>query len=292
MKKLSMKLLSVVGALAVVFAITSCNQDMMEKTYTPDNYNVTFETSSTSYSLEGQALVVKINRGVANEAISVPLTLSDPNGVYSLNKSTADFAEGEYTTEVEVTYNVGSLQPVVNYAFTISFNEAYMAASGANKMTASCQMPLAYKDWGTLSAYSGTLFQFFAAEDKLYNIQLAEYTNNYFKVENFLGSDKALEFNITDGKVIVTGPKLTVCKYFPSYPMAEFPSAGVFSGQQLTAWFDTDPEYIPTAALSDKGTLQLGSMFQFDSFWTTPSTYLSSGGKYWFSSVFAVTAVN
>ena len=83
-----MKLLSVVGALALVFGITSCSQEMMEKTYTPDNYNVTFEASSTTYSLEGQDLVVKVNRGVAKEAISVPVTLTDPNGIYSLNKNT------------------------------------------------------------------------------------------------------------------------------------------------------------------------------------------------------------
>ena len=289
-----MKLLSVVGALAFVLTITSCNQDLMEMTYTPDiyNFNVTFESSSATYSLEGQPLVVKIHRGIADDAVSVPLTLKDPNGVYSMKQTNAEFAAGEYTTEVEITYKVSSLQPVVNYAFTLSFHEAYMAASGSNRITAFCQMPLVYKDWGTLSAYSGTLFQFFAAEDKLYNLQLADFTNNYFKAENFLGSGKDLEFNITNGEVIVTAPKLQTCSYFPTYPMASFPSAGKFNGQQLTGWFDTDPAYIPTAGLSQDGTLQLGSMFQFDTFWTTPSSYLSAGGKYWFPSVFAVVAVN
>lgn len=286
-----MKLLSVVGALALVFGITSCSQEMMEKTYTPDNYNVTFEGASATYSLEGQDLVVKVNRGVAKEAISVPVTLTDPNGVYSLNKNTADFAEGEYTTELKLSYNPESLKPVVNYTFTLAFDAAYMAASGTNKITAACQMPLVYQDWGTVVAYQGTLFQFFAAEDKVYNIQIADYTNNYYKIQNFLGSDVDLEFNLTNGAFIVTAPKLIANKYFPTYPMASFPSAGVFNGQQLTAWFDTDPSYIPTAGLTAEGTLQKGSMFQFDSFWTTPSTYLSAGGKYWFPSIFAVTEV-
>lgn len=286
-----MKLLSVVGALAFVFAITSCSQEMMEKTYTPDNYNVTFEGASATYSLEGQDLVVKVNRGVAKEAISVPVTLTDPNGVYSLSKNTADFAEGEYSTELKLSYNPEALKPVVNYTFTLAFDEAYVAASGSNKITATCMMPLVYQDWGTLVAYQGTLFQFFAPEDKVYTLQIADYTNNYFKVKNMLGSDVDMEFNVTNGQIIVTAPKLIANSYFPTYPMASFPSAGVFNGQQLTAWFDTDPSYIPTAGLSAEGTLQVGSMFQFDSFWTTPSSYLSSGGNYWFPSIFAVTEV-
>ncbi|MBR5183175.1 MAG: hypothetical protein IKW15_01725, partial [Bacteroidales bacterium] len=150
MKKLSMKLLSVVGALAVMFTTTSCNQDMMEAKYNPDNNNITFESATTKYSLEGQALVVKINRGIAKEAVSIPLTLTDPNGIYTMNKKTADFAEGEYSTEVQLTYDVTELKPVVNYAFTLSFNEAEKAASGTNKITATCQMPLVYQDWGTM----------------------------------------------------------------------------------------------------------------------------------------------
>lgn len=286
-----MKLLSVVGALALVFGITSCSQEMMEKTYTPDNYNVTFEGASATFSLEGQDLVVKVNRGVAKEAISVPVTLTDPNGVYTLSKNTADFAEGEYTTELKLSYNPENLKPVVNYTFTLAFDAAYVAASGSNKITATCMMPLVYQDWGTLEAYQGTLFQFFAPEDKVYTLQIADYTNNYFKVKNMLGSDVDMEFNVTNGQIIVTAPKLIANSYFPTYPMASFPSAGVFNGQQLTAWFDTDPAYIPTAGLSAEGTLQKGSMFQFDSFWTTPSSYLSSGGKYWFPSIFAVTEV-
>lgn len=287
-----MKLLSVVGALAVVFALTSCNQDLMEATYTPDNNNVTFEVSSTSVSLEGQPIVVKINRGVAKEAISIPLTLTDAHGVYTLNKKSADFAAGEYSTEVTLTYNVEDLKPVVNYAFTLSFNEADMALSGTNKITGNCQMPLVYKDWGTIIAYKGTLFQFFAAADKEYKIQLAENTKNYFKIVNFMGGGVDFEFNITNDQVEVTAPKLTANKYFPSSPMAGIPTIATYNGGQLTCWIDTDPEYIVMGGLSSEGTLQVGSIIQFDTFWTTPSTYMATSSGYWFASQFAVTAVN
>jgi hypothetical protein len=107
--KFTKALLSFVAAFALVFTISSCNQDLMETTYTPDNNNVTFEMSSASYSLEGQPIVIKINRGVANDAISIPLTLTDAHGVYTMNKKSADFAAGEYTTEVQLSYNVEDL---------------------------------------------------------------------------------------------------------------------------------------------------------------------------------------
>lgn len=282
-----MKLLSVLGALAVVFTITSCNQDMMEATYTPDNHNVTFEVSSTSYSLEGQDLVVKINRGIAKEAISVPLTLSDPNGVYSISKASADFAEGEYTTEVKLSYNVENLKPVVNYSFTLSFNDAYKAASGTSKLTASCQMPLVYKDWGTMSPYSVYITSLLSEEQKNWKIQLADYTNNYFKIVGMYGGENDLEFNIQNGQAYITSPAPSYYSSLGAYPLAKMvtgaihPSYGV-----MTAWLDMDPAYSAFGYLQD-GTLAEGSIMQMDVFYTVSAGYFG-----WKTDQFIVSAVN
>ena len=282
-----MKLLSVVGALAVVFTITSCNQDMMEATYSPDNNNVTFEASTTSYSLEGQALVVKINRGIAKEAISIPLTLTDANGIYTMDKKSADFAEGQYTTEVKLTYNVEELKPVVNYAFTLTFNEADKAASGTNKITASCQMPLVYKDWGTMSPYSVYITSLLSAEQKNWKIQLADYTNNYFKIVGMYGGENDLEFNIQNGQAYITSPAPSYYSSLGAYPLAKMvtgaihPSYGV-----MTAWLDMDPAYSAFGYLQD-GTLAEGSIMQMDVFYTVSAGYFG-----WKTDQYIVSAVN
>ncbi len=283
-----MKLLSVVGALAVVFALTSCNQDLMEATYTPDNNNVTFEESTATYSLEGQPIVVKINRGIANEAISIPLTLTDAHGVYTMNKTSADFAAGEYTTEVQLTYNVEDLKPVVNYAFTLSFNEADKALTGANKVTASCQMPLVYKDWGVMTGtalYAGSLM---TAEQKSWKIQLADYTNNYFKIVGMYGSETDLEFNIQEGAGVITAPAASYYSSLGAYPLAKFVTAAIHpSYGAMSAWIDMDPAYVLFGNLSEEGTLQLGSIMQCDVFYTVSAGYFG-----WKTDQYQVTAVN
>ena len=252
-----MKLVSAVSALVVLFSLSSCSQDMMEVTYTPDNYNVTFESSSATYALEGQALVVTINRGVAKEAISVPLTLTDPNGVYSMDKRTADFAEGEYTTQVKLSYNVSDLKPVVNYAFTLSFDDAYKAVSGTNKITGSCQMPLVYRDWGKVSAYKGSFFSYVPAEKRTWDIQLADYTNNYFKIKGFFGGETDLEFNIQNGQGVVT------------------------------VYLDRDPANFLFGGLNEEGTLQLNSLMQFDVYCTVSAGYFG-----WYTHQIYLSAVN
>ena len=282
-----MKLLSVVGALAVMFTTTSCNQDMMEAKYNPDNNNITFESATTKYSLEGQALVVKINRGIAKEAVSIPLTLTDPNGIYTMNKKTADFAEGEYSTEVQLTYDVTELKPVVNYAFTLSFNEAEKAASGTNKITATCQMPLVYQDWGTMSPYSVYITSLLSAEQRNWKIQLADNTNNYFKIVGMYGGQNDLEFNIQNGKAYITAPDPSYYSSLGAYPLAKMvtgaihPSYGV-----MTAWIDMDPEYSAFGYLQN-GTLAKGSIMQMDVFYTVSAGYFG-----WKTDQYIVSAVN
>ncbi len=282
-----MKLLSVVGALAVMFTTTSCNQDMMEAKYNPDNNNVTFESATTSYSLEGQALVVKINRGIAKEAISIPLTLTDANGVYTMNKKTADFAEGEYTTEVQLTYNVEEMKPVVNYAFTLSFNEADMAASGTNKITANCMMPLVYKDWGTMSPYNVYVMSLFSQEQMEWKIQLAENTNNYFKVVGMYAGPTDFEFNIQNGQAFITAPGPSYYSALGAYPLAKFDTGAIHpSYGVMTAWIDMDPVYTAFGALQN-GTLGLGSIMQCDVFYTVSAGYFG-----WKTDQYIVSAVN
>ena len=285
-----MKLLSVVGALAVVFALTSCNQDMMETTYTPDNNNVTFEMSTASFNLEGQPIVIKINRGVANDAISIPLTLTDPTGTFTINKNSADFAAGEFSTEVQLSYNLEDLKPIVNYPFTLSFNEADMAISGSSRLSANCQMPLVYKDWGKVSAYAGSFFGYVPAEKRTWTIQLADFTNNYFKIKGFFGGEEDIEFNIQNGKGVITAPGIS---YYNATDVKDYPMAKVVTGAVhpsygvVTAYLDIDPAYVLFGGLNEDGTLQLGSIMQFDTWITVSAGYFG-----WYTHQIQVTAVN
>lgn len=283
------KILSFVAAFVLVFSMSSCNQDLMEATYTPDNNNVTFEMSSASFDLEGQPIVIKINRGVAKEAVSIPLSLTDPTGTFTINKNSADFAAGEYTTEVSLSYNVDDLKPIVNYPFTLSFNEADMAISGTCKLSANCQMPLVYQDWGEVSAYAGSFFSYVPAEKRTWTIQLADYTNNYFKIKGFFGGSDDLEFNIQNGSGVITYPGVS---YYNAADVLNYPMAKIVTGAVhptygvVTAYLDLDPQYVLFGGLSEEGTLQLGSIMQVDTWITVSAGYFG-----WYSHQIQVTSV-
>lgn len=282
------KVLSFVAAFVLVFSMSSCNQDLMEAKYSPVNNDVTFEMSSTTFSLEGQALVVKINRGVAKEAISIPLSLTDANGVYTLSKNSADFAAGEYTTEVSLTYNIEDLKPIVNYAFTLSFNEQDMALAGTNKITANCQMPLVYRDWGVLSSSTLYIGSLLSAEQRSYKVQLADYTNNYFKIIGFYGGETDLEFNIQDGCGVITVPGVSYYSALGSAPLAKIVTGAVHPTYGvMTAWLDMNPAYFVCSNLDENGTLQLDSTIDCDAFYTVSAGYFG-----WKTDSFVVSAVN
>lgn len=261
-------LLSFVAAFALVFTISSCNQDLMETTYNPQNNDVTFTLPSSTYSLEGQPLTVSIQRGVAKEDLSVNLTLNDPNGVYTLSTKTVTFAAGEYEKTFTLSYDVNNLKPVVNYAFTVSFNAADKALAGYNEFKGSAQMPLEYEEVGTVNLRDNKGYVT-SYPHKLY---VAKYTDNYYMIENVVGSGLNFEFNIVDGNINITAPKFSGISGLIATGL-KFPSPTVDLGiGPVTFWLDCDPNYIATA-LDANGLFTKGSIIQFDAIYQMGGSY-------------------
>ncbi|MBQ5802659.1 MAG: hypothetical protein IIW25_00330 [Bacteroidales bacterium] len=267
--KFTKALMSFVAAFALVFTISSCNQDLMETTYTPQNNDVTFAAPSATYSLEGQKLDVTLQRGVAKEDLSVNLTLNDPLGVYTLSTNTVTFAAGEYEKTVSLTYDLNNLKPVIDYAFTISFNAADKAIAGYNEFKGSAQMPLEYEEVGTVNMKDNKGYVT-GYPHKLY---LAKYTDNYYMIEDVAGSGLNFEFNIVDGNINITAPKFSGISGLIATGL-KFPSPTVDLGLgPVTFWLDCDPNYIATA-LDENGLFTTGSIIQFDAIY-------QMGGKYY-----------
>ncbi|MBQ8646216.1 MAG: hypothetical protein IJ476_07605 [Bacteroidales bacterium] len=266
--KFTKALVSFVAAFALVFTISSCNQDLMETIYTPQNNDVTFTLPSASFSLEGQALNVTLQRGVAKEDLSVNLTLNDPLGVYTLSTNTVTFAAGEYEKTVSLTYDVTNLKPVTNYAFTISFNAADKALAGFNEFKGSAQMPLEYEEVGTVNMRDNKGYVT-SYPHKLY---LAKYTDNYYMIEDVAGSGLNFEFNIVDGNINITAPKFSGISGLIATGL-RFPSPTVDLGLgPVTFWLDCDPNYIATA-LDENGLFTTGSIIQFDAIYQMGGSY-------------------
>lgn len=261
------KLLSVVTAFVLVFAMSSCNQDLMNTTFTPDNNDVTFSTPSAKYTLNGEPLVVTLQRGVAKEAISVKLTLNDPAGVYTLSSSSVSFAADEYVKEVTLSYETSKLKPVTDYAFTLSFDAKDKAAGGYNSFSASALMPLNYQEKGVAQMVGNYLGNGFA--HKLY---IAEHTQNYYMIENVAGSGLNFEFNTVGGEVNITAPAFSAISGLIAKGL-KFASPTIDVGVgPVTFWLDCDPAYILTA-LDSNGYFSPGAIIQFDAIYQMGGSY-------------------
>lgn len=265
-----------------LFALVSCSE--MDFTYIPENEDITFTKSSSSFSLDGEELVITLQRGALDKALDLDITLNDESGVFSLKNKSVSFATNQNTAEVVVTYNINNIQPVVEYSFELSFDEAKAGPAGIAAFTGKGMMPLEYEDYGEVT-YSGYIQGLLATTT--YKLQLAKMTSTYFKICDFLCSGVDLEFNVKDGLGYITSPEAVITKWYSSYPLipietgASHPTYGI-----VTANLDPDPQYFPTAG-TENNKLVLNSEFTIDAFYTVSAGYFG-----WQTDYFIVTAVD
>lgn len=238
--------------------------------YVPDNKNVSFPSSIGNFQLDGNDLVIPIIRGVANEAASVEIKLEDKMGIYTIKTPTVQFASGEYTSEVRLSYDLSTLLPAIDYSFSLSFDEADMSVVGSNSFQASAMMPLEYEDCGTVSI--GYCYVSSMLPDKTFNLKKAKYTTNYYMIEGLYGSDTDLEITVEGDHFILRTPAKSNKWY--SIPLVEVASAANHpSYGQMTGWMDPDTEYCTITGAAEDNSLQVGSTIGFDIYWTVSAGY-------------------
>lgn len=142
------------GILLSVLIVTSCASKWPE--YKVTNEDVSWNTDAFGFGMDEAEtpIVVKIQRGVANEALEVPITLTDEHGVYSVSPSKVSFAAGEYEKTVTLTYDYSALVPGVEYIFQLSFNENLAGHGSFSTIEGNGKMLLQYEDYKS-GYYSG-----------------------------------------------------------------------------------------------------------------------------------------
>ena len=142
------------GLLLSVLIVTSCASKWPE--YKVVNEDVSFAINGAGFGMDEAEtpVIVKIQRGVATEALEVPVTLADEYGVYTISPSKVSFAAGEYEKTITVSYDYSKLTPGVEYVFTLAFNNALAGAGSYYKYEGVGKMLLQYEDYQT-GWYSG-----------------------------------------------------------------------------------------------------------------------------------------
>lgn len=186
------------GLLLSVMLLSSCESKWPY--YTTTNEDVTWELSSKTYSLQAEEtpIEITIQRGVATEALSVPITLTDPHNVYTVNTNTVNFAAGEYKKTIVITYSYAALTPGTEYTFDLSFNNSLAGPGSFSTMKGNGMMKLQYEDWSTATPYvfwyvdlnamaftyrMGSINE--ECDATTFKVQLAKGTTSYFKIIAF-----------------------------------------------------------------------------------------------------------
>lgn len=146
---MNMKLIKYGFGLLLSVLLFSCGSNKWWEDYKLTNEDVTWESAGETFSLNTQEtpIVISIQRGVATEALSVPITLVDEHNVYTINTSKVDFAAGEYVKSITLTYKYADLVPGTEYIFTLKLPESLAGAGCFYKYAGNGMMALEYEDY-------------------------------------------------------------------------------------------------------------------------------------------------
>ncbi len=288
--KISVRLFSAMILLGMIFSLGACANTEMENRFVPDNNSVTFESSVVPKSvlINDTELKVKIVRGIANEAIDVPIEFTtETNGVFGLSSSFVSFAKGEFETDVILTCASSTLVPGTQYSFNLSFDEADKAFTGVNDVEVRVMLQLEYSEVGTVEFKTGSFSSLIAEGKDVYKLYLADNTTQFYKIEGFYGSSVDFEFKLDEGMLHASSPVQSFynASDVAGYPLLKFESAIVHpSYGPMTAWVDADPAYVTASELSPTGQFASGSIITADVWYTVGAGYFG-----WYTDTFEVT---
>lgn len=81
------------------------------------------ENLSCEFTYDNNPITIKLERLVADNALVVPITLTDESGLLSLDDATVSFAAGEFEKTVSVSYDYSQISIGGGYSFSLSFDE-------------------------------------------------------------------------------------------------------------------------------------------------------------------------
>ena len=194
------------GLLLSVMLLSSCESKWPY--FTPTNEDVTWELSEKTYSLQANETTIEITiqRGVATEALTVPITLTDPHNVYKVSTNSVNFAAGEFKKTITLTYNYAALTPGVEYTFDLTFSQAMAGPACSNVMKGNGMMELVYEDdcefypdvfWFVNATATAFTYRIGSLDENWdackFMVQKAKGTTSYYKLVLKEGSTTACE---------------------------------------------------------------------------------------------------
>ena len=201
------KFLTYLLGAALLVGSASCSDDLE---YTPgelpDNAQVYFpSTNATNIDLDGTktSFEVTITRNVTDEAITVPVSLTGGNGLYTAPASVA-FAAGEKTTSIAIAYKAEEIGPDNYMDLTIAIaDETLITPYGMSQYTIRVGIP---ETWSVKYTGDYLYSQFLSGDDPGLELLQSDIYPNRWKITNWgYGVDFCFTWDQTTDKIVEIG---------------------------------------------------------------------------------------
>ena len=168
----------------------------------PDDSQLVSFTSNKAIikmlATDGNKITVALNRGNTKGAASVPFTFKSGAEVFTPSKTTFDFADGEATATVDITYPDINAFGSEKYEMTIEVDETQISPSGIGelKITASRKLTPVLRGEGTF----GSVYVVGQNWDQeIYNY---EEVPTHYILPSCIEDGVDFEFDYVDGQIV------------------------------------------------------------------------------------------
>ena len=179
-------------ALAIATTLHSCSDD---DDYSPGEQETTAQVyfsseAASSYDLSSDETFfeVSILRAVTDDAITVPLTSSGTDGLFTV-PSSVSFAQGESEASIEIIYDPDELEYDNYTEITITIDESYTTAYGISSYTFTAGIPAPWESLGYATYTEDFMTTFWSVGNLTYEVEIQENSlvSGYYRLVNPYG---------------------------------------------------------------------------------------------------------
>ena len=268
---------NILFACVAVVAFWACD-DEVEYTpaENPTGDQVFFPSSlSESYDLatDATSFAIEVQRAVAENAINVPLTVTDESGKLSIPTS-VDFAAGAKTATLTIGYNAADFDYDTYTSVELAIPDSYTTPYGNSAYAFTVGVPAPWTEWELYGTGMYTYTQYWSGDDpdrKVYKrTSKLEPTQSQFKIEGvFYGIDFIVDYN----------EETHECRISPQYTAYDNATYGpVYVADAEAYWVDVrqsaEATYDPSSFNPETG------LFEFSLAFYVSAGYFGIGYEY------------
>ena len=153
------KLLYFTFVLGALFLTASCDREGVLYEVSEGEVCATFRSDATIIAIDKEdapTFTVELVRGLTSAAVSIPVTITDANGIFTADKTQFDFAAGENTAVITFTYDGDDIAYGAEYEIDIEIDDPdQVALSGYDATTVVVSRNMTPLSKGTGKYYSG-----------------------------------------------------------------------------------------------------------------------------------------